>query len=1064
MDTARLPIRRRLTAFLGAFVLTGTLLPALAAPATAAEPMLFFSEYVEGSSNNKALEIYNPTPFPVNLSASEAFLITYFNGSNGVPPNTLARVTALTGTIAAGDVYVVVDNAASVGLQAIADQLVPSAWFNGDDHIQLQQFGTVIDSIGQFTVDPGDAYGTGDVTTQDNTLRRKVGILSGDTNVNDAFDPAVEWDGFAIDTFDGLGSHTATPPDNEPVVATCGAALSVVEGAAATRTVSASDADGIVTSMGIASITPSDPLTISIGATATAPGVGGSASAVISVSATTPVGSYTVNISASNDDAAPQTGTCALAITVQAVLSVGEIQGKTLDTEDGQADASPLVGQQVFVRGVVTQRIRQQTSSGGTNYSFFIQDSLGAADGDPLTSDGVMVFIGGFTTVLNITSGQPNYFPEVGDQVVLRGNVVEFFNLTELGSPRFVSEEIDEGDLGTLVETSVAAPPDDLPDANRYWERHEGMRMSVVEGALVTAGRDVFASTADGEVWVINADHPLADRSDPYARRVYRDTHPLDDVGGPGSFDNGNGMRILLVSHGLKWLQNSNAALIAPARTYDIVNNALTGAVYFAFEKYGIEIEQQLDLGAGVDPSLNAPPVAHGDTAEYATAPYNVENLYDFRDDPFDGCDFVGGLNTGCPGVNPPFDYVPASAAAYQLHLGSLADQIANDLHAPSILLIQEAEDQDICFVAGTSLDCDDGVNNRDGKPDTLQELALAIAADGGPSYDAAYDRNGADDRGIVSAFLYRTDRVELLDVDASHPVLGSSPTIDYRGAPLAYNGDVQNPKVLNAVRPADVDTSTGVDGTNVFTRPPQVGYFRIWRDGIGTSVFTDLYAISNHFSSTPDARVGQRTEQAAYLAAIVDALGAADDGDRVTAGGDFNVFPRPDDPFTPGQPCGTVCIGPSDQLGALYELGLSSLWETVLADVPASAYSYVFEGQAQTLDNQFVTDALNAELNAVRYAHVNADWAADHEVDGSRGASDHDPQVARFDGCQPSTGCATSSTTSSRPAPSSLRRQASCMRGSTAPRASTRRARPMPPTRSSWPSGRRRRTWCRSS
>jgi hypothetical protein len=69
-----------------------------------------------------------------------------------------------------------------------------------------------------------------------------------------------------------------------------------------------------------------------------------------------------------------------------------------------------------------------------------------------------------------------------------------------------------------------------------------------------------------------------------------------------------------------------------------------------------------------------------------------------------------------------------------------------------------------------------------------------------------------------------------------------------------------------------------------------------------------------------------------------------------------------------------------------------------VLADAPASAYSYVFDGQAQTLDNQFVTDALADELNEVRFAHVNADWAADFADDGSRGASDHDPQVARYD------------------------------------------------------------------
>jgi uncharacterized protein len=999
MDTARLPLRRRLIALLGALVLVTSLLPVLAAPVGAAEPTLFFSEYVEGSGTNKALEIYNPTPLPVNLSASDVFLLTYFNGTNGVPPNPAPRVDALTGTVAAGDVYVVVATDASEPLRTLADQTVPGFWFNGDDHIQLQQFGSVIDSIGQLGVDPGTEWGTGLTSTQDNTLRRKVGIVSGDTNVNDAFDPAVEWDGFPIDTFDGIGSHSVTPPDNQPVVASCGTPLSVIEGAAATRTVTATDADGVVTSIGITSIVPSDPGTITIGATTPAPGIGGSASAVVSIGSGTPAGSYAVTITATNTEATPQSGSCTLTVNVQEVLTVGEIQGQTLDTENGQTDASPRVGQQVFVRGVVTQRIRQQTSSGGTNHSFFIQDSLTAADGDPLTSDGIMVFIGGFTTVLNITSGQPAYFAEVGDQVVLRGNVVEFFNLTELGSPRFVVEEIDEGNLAGLVETSVASPPDNLDDANRYWERHEGMRMSVAAGALVTAGRDVFASTADGEVWVINADHPLADRTDPFARRVYRDPHPLDDISDE-LFDNGNGMRILLVSHGLKWLQSSNSALIAPARTYDTVGNSLTGAVYFAFEKYGIEIEQQLELAGGVDPSTNAPPVPHDDTAEYATAPYNVENLYDFRDDPFDGCDFNDADNPGCIPegtsfrVRPPYDYVPASPAAYEEHVGALAGQIVDDLHAPNILLIQEAEDQDICAVVGGSLDCDDGVNDRDGKPDTLQELALAIVAAGGPPYDAAYDRDGADDRGIVSAFLYRTDRVELLPADAAHAVLGSAPQIDYTGAPLAYTTEVSNPKALNAELPEGIELGDECeelpDGRCVFTRDPQVGYFRVWRDGIGESVFTDLYAISNHFSSTPDDRVAQRTEQASYLAAIVETLAGADDGACVIAGGDFNVFPRPDDPFpTPNE---------SDQLAALYELGLQSLWDVVVEEAPASAYSYVFEGQAQTLDNQFATDGLAAELNGVRYAHVNADWAADFDGDGSRGASDHDPQVARYD------------------------------------------------------------------
>ena len=83
--------------------------------------------------------------------------------------------------------------------------------------------------------------------------------------------------------------------------------------------------------------------------------------------------------------------------------------------------------------------------------------------------------------------------------------------------------------------------------------------------------------------------------------------------------------------------------------------------------------------------------------ARTAIANFNVENLYDYRDDPFDGCDFTG--NAGCPGVSPPFDYVPASQAAYDEHLGALASEVANDLHGPDLLLVQEAEDQDICTV-----------------------------------------------------------------------------------------------------------------------------------------------------------------------------------------------------------------------------------------------------------------------------------------------------------------------------------------------------------------------------
>ncbi|HEY9494676.1 MAG TPA: hypothetical protein VIR15_07480, partial [Intrasporangium sp.] len=61
-------LRRRVAAVCAVALGVG-LLPFVAAPTAQAAPTeLFFSEYIEGSSNNKALEIYNGTGAPVNLA------------------------------------------------------------------------------------------------------------------------------------------------------------------------------------------------------------------------------------------------------------------------------------------------------------------------------------------------------------------------------------------------------------------------------------------------------------------------------------------------------------------------------------------------------------------------------------------------------------------------------------------------------------------------------------------------------------------------------------------------------------------------------------------------------------------------------------------------------------------------------------------------------------------------------------------------------------------------------------------------------------------------------------
>jgi predicted extracellular nuclease len=775
---------------------------------------------------------------------------------------------------------------------------------------------------------------------------------------------------------------------SDPVIVNCGGTLYVDQTFSAYRDVTASDVDGTVDNMEISVIPASGAITLE--GFVPAPGVGGEASATVTVGPNVDAGTFTVDVTATNGDATPQSGTCTFNVVVNPFLTIGEVQGVVEDTDSGTSHASPYEGEYVIVQGVIYEKTQEYRSAGGAYYGFFLQNTAATADSNPDTSDGIFVFHLQYPTLL--VEGGGSYLPEIGDEVILRGPVQERYNNTRLNNPRLIQLVRSDVVLDDEIPAFDVNPPativdnenfDNIQDAYRYWERREGMRGQIPAGSTVLNGRDVFASSFDSEIWVARPDSLIAQRADAYERRSFRDMHPLDDIPSVG-FDNDNPYRILMGTFGVKAVADDTTALLAPARTYDTLTQVATGGVYYNFGKYSIQVDEQIWLSDGVDPALNAPPQAFDRALEYSVVTFNVENLYDYYDDPFDGCDFQG--NPGCPGVYPPFDYVPLNNDVYQARLKQIAQQIVFDLHSPDIIMAQEAEDQDVCTVVEWEYAC--GVTDDvDGKPDTLQELAAIIYNEYGVPYDAAYDRDGADDRGIVSAYLYRTDRVELLPAQADDPVLGEEPQVDYPDG-LDYNTDVQNPKVLNAELPDWVTGDT--DGDNVFTRAPQVGLFRLWRDGIGGSVFEDLYLIDNHFSSGPDGRVGQRTEQAAYNAAIVATLQQADPGVYVSVGGDLNVYPRPDDPFPPPDT--------SDQLAALYNQGMTNLWDILVTEAPASAYGYVYQGQAQTLDQIFVAPPWLGELTQVNSAHINSDFPADHPDDGPRGTSDHDPVVARYD------------------------------------------------------------------
>ena len=148
---------------------------------------LFISEYIEGSSNNKAVEIYNGTGASVDLS--DYTLRLYFNG--GTSPSSIS----LSGTLAAGGVYVVAHSSANATILAAADLATGSLTFNGNDVVALAKSGSNIDVIG--------TIGSSANFAEDVTKVRKSSVTDGVTTYD-----TDEWTNYASDTTTYLGDHT----------------------------------------------------------------------------------------------------------------------------------------------------------------------------------------------------------------------------------------------------------------------------------------------------------------------------------------------------------------------------------------------------------------------------------------------------------------------------------------------------------------------------------------------------------------------------------------------------------------------------------------------------------------------------------------------------------------------------------------------------------------------------------------------------------------------------------------------------------------------------------------
>ena len=164
---------------------------------------LFFSEYIEGSSNNKALEIYNPSMSTIDLSNYSIKI--FANGSAS------ANVTIpLSGMIASYSVFVITHTSATPNLLNNADLTSGSLSFNGDDAVVLVSTTDTVDIIGIIGTDPGSSWSNNGVSTANQTILRNFAVQIGIGNDSTNFDPSIEFTSLGLDDFTNIGIHTSS--------------------------------------------------------------------------------------------------------------------------------------------------------------------------------------------------------------------------------------------------------------------------------------------------------------------------------------------------------------------------------------------------------------------------------------------------------------------------------------------------------------------------------------------------------------------------------------------------------------------------------------------------------------------------------------------------------------------------------------------------------------------------------------------------------------------------------------------------------------------------------------
>ena len=610
--THRLGLRRAGGVLTAASLLAVALPVGLAAvPAHAASPDLVISQVYGGGGNTGAtfthdfVELFNRGAAPVDLSGMSVQYASATGTGNFAP-------AALSGDLEPGQRHLVrlaggaagsplpdadsigtMNMSGSVGKVALAEGTTSLGCNGGSAPCDVTQLGRIVDLVGYGSANffEGAAAPTLSVTTA--AFRAEGGCVDTDNNSTDftAALPAPR-----------NTSAPLSPCSGGPPTTTCPSSLLAPSGEGATAPVSATDDnDGI----GSIAITSASVTGITLESVNLAAG-----SAVLTVAPTTAPGEYDVTVEFATDAATPQTATCTVAVTVEAApldVLISEVQGSD--------EASPLVGENVVVEGIVTSVFRNNDVPDG----YFLQEEAADWDADPATSEGTFIFCRGQCPAEGAVA--------VGDLVEVQGRVSEFSGMTQISS-NVTGGSINVVSSGNPLPPAadVDLPADGSTRAAATFESVEGM---VVEFSDTLVVSEYFELARFGQLTLTVDERP------------YQFTHTnLPSVEGYADFlEDLNTRRIILDDDN----SNQNDAVSGPqdnepypwpqgglsvdnrVRGGDTIEG-LTGVMHWANDAWRIRPIQGMDYEFT---TANPPPAEPEDVGGRLTVTsYNVLNYF----------------------------------------------------------------------------------------------------------------------------------------------------------------------------------------------------------------------------------------------------------------------------------------------------------------------------------------------------------------------------------------------------------------------------------------------------